>query len=57
MQKREGPQSPVKRGRWGGALLQTGFKLAIYAMTADDGNHYATLPPIPLSPVQRYNDK
>ena len=47
MEKREGPQSPVGRGRWGGALLQAGFEPAIYATTVDDGNHYATLPPIP----------
>ena len=57
MQKREGPQSPVRRGRWEGALLRAGFEPAIYAITTDDGNHYATLPPIPLSPVLRYNDK
>ena len=35
MQKREGPQSPVGRGRWGGALLQARFEPAIYAMTVD----------------------
>ena len=46
MEKREGPQSPVGRGRWGGALLQAGFEPAIYATTADDVNHYTTLPPI-----------
>ena len=44
--KREGPQDPVRRGRWRGALLQAGFEPAIYATTLDDGNHYATLPPI-----------
>ena len=44
--KREGPQSPVMWGRWRGALLQAGFEPAIYATTVDDGNHYATLPPI-----------
>ena len=57
MQKPEGPQSPVGRGRWWGALLQAGFEPAIYAMTADDGNHYATLPPIPFSPVRRCNNR
>ena len=44
--KREGPQSPVGRGRWGGALLQAGFEPANYVTTADDVNHYTTLPPI-----------
>ena len=53
MQKREGPQSPIERGRWRGALLQAGFEPAIYALRADVGNHYATVPPIPFSPVQR----
>ena len=44
--QREGPQSPVGRGRWGGALLQAGFEPAIYVTTSDDVNHYTTLPPI-----------
>ena len=44
--QREGPQSPVGRGRWGGALLQAGFEPAIYVTTVDDVNHYTTLPPI-----------
>ena len=57
MQTREGPQSPVGRGRWGGALLQARFKPAIYAMTVDVGNHYATLPPIPFIPVRRCNNR
>ena len=57
MQKREGPQSPVGRGQWVGALLQAGFEPAIYAMTADVGYHYATLPPIPVSPVRRCNNR
>ena len=57
MQTREGPQSPVGRGRWGGALLQAGFEPAIYAMTVNIGNHYATLPPIPFSPAQRCNNR
>ena len=47
MEKREGPQSPVGRGRWGGALLQAGFEPAIYATTVDDGNHYLLDPPLP----------
>ena len=50
-QKREGPQSPVGRGRCEEALLQAGFEPAIYATTANDGNHYATLPPLAHCPV------
>ena len=57
MQKREGSESPVGQGRWGGALLQAGFEPAIYAMAVNVGNHYATLPPIPFSPVRRRNNR
>ena len=53
LKKRDGPQSPVGRGRRGGALLQAGFEPAIYAMTLEDGYHYASLPTIPFSPVRR----
>ena len=56
-QKREGPQSPVGRGRWGGALLQAGFEPAIYAVTDNVGYHYATLPPLPFSPVHSRNNR
>ena len=45
-QKREGSQSPVGRGRWEEALLQARLEPAIYATTANDGNHYTTLPPL-----------
>ena len=38
-QKREGSQSPVGRGWLEEALLQAGLEPAIYAMTANDGNH------------------
>ena len=55
--KREGPRSPVGRGRWEGALLQAGFEPAIYATTANDGNHYATLPPLSHCPVRRHSNR
>ena len=50
-QKREGSQSPVGRGRWEEALLQAGLKPVIYATTANDVNHYTTLPPLHVAQV------
>ena len=40
--KREGPQSPVGRGWWGGALLQAGLEPANYVTTADREPLYHT---------------